>query len=556
MTSTRRSPDHPPAPRRAGALLAVAALVALVVAIYAPVGQFGFLDLDDDQYVVQNPRVRAGLTTEGVTWAFTAFHAANWHPLTWLSHMADVELFGLDPGRHHQVNLLLHALDAVLLFLFLLRATGATWRSALAAALFAVHPLHVESVAWISERKDVLSTLFWLVTCLAWLGYVRRPSPARYAGAMIAYGLGLLAKPMLVTLPLVLLLLDAWPLRRLPPGRLSVRSLFPLVREKLPLLVMAAASALVTWLAQSRGGGVLDTVALSLPVRLGNALLSAATYLWQCAWPVRLAALYPHPGLLSSGLSGAQVALSATVLLGLSALAAWQWRRGPWLAVGWLWFLVALLPVVGIVQVGDQGHADRYTYVPLIGIFVALAWSIPSVASRWGRAAVGATSALVIVGLSLQARRQVSTWRDSVTLFEHALSVTDGNYHAWRGLGSAYLAAARPDKALPALQESLRLQPEDPNTWMNLGFAAFRAGSPPESMAAFEQALRRKPNDPTILLNLGVVAATQGDWARVDEVRASLARIGSDRVDELDRRVRRLRGAPSARRLGLPGSPP
>jgi hypothetical protein len=546
MPSARPSSDQPLAPPRKWVVLAGAALVTLVVAIYAPVGQFGFLNLDDDQYVTQNQWVRAGLTTEGVTWAFTAFHAANWHPLTWLSHMADVELFGLDPGRHHQVNVLLHALDTVLLFLFLLLATGATWRSALAAALFAVHPLHVESVAWISERKDVLSTLFWLVTCLAWLGYVRRPSPARYAGVMVAYGLGLLAKPMLVTLPLVLLLLDAWPLRRLPRGRPWVRGLRPLVMEKLPMLAMAAASTLVTWLAQSRGGGVLDTVGLSLPVRLGNAMLSAATYLWQSVWPARLAALYPHPGLLPSGLSGVQVAVSSMVLLGLSAVAAWQWRPRPWLGVGWLWFLVTLLPVVGIVQVGDQGHADRYTYVPLIGIFVALAWSVPFASSRSGRAAVGAASMLVIGGLSLQARRQVSTWRDSVTMFEHAISMTDGNYHAWRGLGSAHLAAGRLDRAIPALQESLRLQPEDPNTWMNLGFATFRAGRPPESRAAFEQALRRNPDDPTILLNLGVVAATQRDWARVEEVRASLARTGADRVDELDRRVRRFR----------PGSPP
>ena len=314
------------------------------------------------------------------------------------------------------------------------------------------------------------------------------------------------------------------------------------MREKLPLLAMAAASALVTWLAQSRGGGVLDTVELSLPVRIGNALLSAATYLWQCIWPARLAALYPHPGLLPSGLSGAQVGVSAMVLLGLSAVAAWQWRSRPWLAVGWLWFLVTLLPVAGIVQVGDQGHADRYTYVPLIGIFVGLAWSVPMVSSRWGRVAVGAASALVVAGFALQARRQVSTWRDDVTMFEHAISVTDGNYHAWRGLGSAYLAGGRPDRAIPALEESLRLQPEDPNTWMNLGFAAFRVGRPLDSMSAFEQALRRKPSDPTILLNLGVVAATQGDWARFEEFRADLARIGPDRVDELDRRVRRFRG--------------
>jgi hypothetical protein len=529
-------------------ILAAVGLVALVAAVYWQVGGFGFVNLDDDLYVYENQRVLAGLSEKGFLQAFTTFDAANWHPLTWLSHSLDVQLLGPGPGGLHVMNVLFHGANTLLLFLLLLVTTGQTWRSALVAALFAVHPLHVESVAWISERKDVLSTFFWLLTMLAWVGWVRRPGPWRYAAVAALYALGLLSKPMLVTLPVVLVLFDVWPLGRLPRDVPLPRALWPLVREKVPLLALAAASSAVTILAQSRGGAVMSQEAISVGVRLQNAAVAAATYLWQMVWPTRLAAIYPHPGLVG-GVPAWQVALSLVVLGAATTLALWSRRRQPAVLVGWLWYLVTLVPVVGIVQVGGQAHADRYTYVPLIGIFLAIAWGIPAgaAATPVRRAGVWATATAVLLLLSVQAHRQVATWRNNFTLYENAIEVTTNNFHAWRNIGSAYDDVGKSEAAIFALRESLRILPTDANTMMLLGIAHGRAGQHGEAMRYLDMAVRGKPESPMVWFNLGVSAALAGRWDRAAEAEAVLRQIDPGKAVELGDRVEVLRTRPGGR---------
>ncbi len=513
-------------------------LAALVAAVYWGVGEHGFINSDDPRYVYQNPRVRAGLTMDGVRWAFTTFHAANWHPLTWLSHMLDVDLFGVDPGWHHRVNVLLHAINAVLLFVLLRSASGAIWRAALVAALFAVHPLHVESVAWVAERKDVLSTLFAFLAMIAYVRWVRRRTPSRYALVAVALALGLLSKPMLVTLPLVLLLLDWWPLGRFADGFRP--SAAPLVREKLPLLALSAASCAVTYVAQARGGAVSSVQGLPLGIRLANAALSYVGYLAKAFWPSRLAAVYPHPALTSGGMPAASVVASVLLLAGITSLVLWQARRRPWLVTGWLWYLVTLVPVIGIVQVGMQAMADRYTYVPLTGIFVALAWSVPDVAAarRLRVGLVGAAAILVLVASGV-ARRQVGYWRDDFTLLGHALAVTEENSVAWRNLGAAYVDTRQYAPAIPALRESLRLVPSDPKAWINLGIAFASLGEDSEAVSSFHEAIRLDPADAFAWYNLGVAHAKQGRWDRAVEIEERLRRTNPDLAHQLWTRLRR-----------------
>jgi hypothetical protein len=348
------------------------ALVAITLAVYLPVRQFGFVNFDDPDYVSANAHIAHGLTRAAVLWAFTTGYAANWHPLTWLSHMIDVQVFGVNAGPQHLVNLLLHVLNTLLLFGLLHRMTGARGRSAFVAALFAVHPLHVESVAWIAERKDVLSTLFWMLTMWAYVAYVRRPSWARYLGVAIAFALGLMAKPMLVTLPAVLLLLDVWPLGRTGVTRL-LRPRRALVLEKLPLFALAAVSSVMTFLVQRRGGAVSTVDQYPWASRVANALVEYVVYLGRMCWPARLSIFYPY----SQSLPGWSVAGSLVLLVALSVAVFRAGGRRPYLVVGWLWYVVTLVPVIGLIQIGTQARADRYTYVPLIGIFIMAAWGLP-----------------------------------------------------------------------------------------------------------------------------------------------------------------------------------
>jgi len=459
--------------------------------------------LDDELYVTANARVQQGLTPENIRWAFTTTEAANWHPLTWLSHMLDVQLFGLDAGKHHFASLLLHLLNVVLLFILLFRWTGALWRSAFVAALFALHPLHVESVAWIAERKDVLSTLFWLLTLGAWLEYVRSKKPALYALALFLFALGLMAKPMLVTLPFTLLLLDFWPLRRLaPPSGAGRESFKTLLLEKAPMFVMAAASSVVTLFAQRAGGAVQTLTQLPFAQRAMNAAQAYLAYLGKALWPAALAIFYPHP---REGLSAVFTALSFLAILCLTVLAFRLRRKAPYLLFGWLWYLGTLVPVIGLIQVGEQALADRYTYVPLLGIFIAAVWGLADLsrsnrALRFSMVALSAAS-LALLGVLTDA--QASFWKDSETLFRHALAVTGPNSLAHNNYGLVMYDQGRTEEAIAHFKESIQIDPQYPDVHNNYGVALAKLEQWDPAIEEYETALQLQPGAPTALNNLG-----------------------------------------------------
>jgi Flp pilus assembly protein TadD len=519
----------------AGLRLAVAvALLGAAVAIFWPATRGEFLAYDDPDYVSASPMVLRGLTGAGVRWAFGGFHASNWHPLTLLSHMADVDLFGERPWGHHLVSVLLHAANAALLFLVLRSLTGALWRSALVAALFAVHPLHVESVAWVSERKDVLSTAFWLLALGAYLGYVRRPGPGRYLLLALAFAAGLMAKPMLVTLPLLLLLLDFWPLGRTSagggqPSRAGIRGLLgnvgPLIAEKLPLFALSAAAAGLALLAQRSGGALGTLEQYPLGARALNALTAGAGYIGKALWPRGLAVLYPHAG---SAVSAPEAVLAALLLAG-TTLAALRWaRRRPSLTVGWLWYLVTLLPVLGLVQVGQQAMADRYTYVPLVGLFVAAVWAAGDLLAlrpqARGIAAAAAAAALLV--LAAGARAQIAYWHDGVALFSRALEVTGGNATIHNNLGTALADRGRFDEALPHYREAVRLAPGNAAYRNNLGTTLADLGRFDEALPHYREAIRLAPDDAVYHYNLasaldrlGRTAAAMQSYRRALELK-------------------------------------
>jgi tetratricopeptide (TPR) repeat protein len=505
-------------PSIAPARAAVALLLAVAtVAVFWPVAGHEFVSFDDDVYVTGNPEVRRGLTADTVRWAWTATRAANWHPLTWTSHMLDVELHGLDPGGHHLTSLLLHAASTVLLFLALARASGEIWPSAFVAALFGVHPLHVESVAWVAERKDVLSTLFLVLTILAHLRYVERRSLRRYGLVALSLAAGLCAKPMLVTAPLVLLLLDFWPLGRMtraPGGELDARLVRRCLAEKLALVPLVAASAILTLQAQARGGALRTLVEYSLGARMANAVVAGVAYLIETIWPLDLAVFHPHPG---DGLQPWKVVGSATILLSVSAVAFRLRRRRPYLLAGWLWYLVTVLPVSGLVQVGEQARADRYTYVPLIGVFSMVAWAAADAARARPAAArrVGLALGVLVLLLGLQARAQVRHWRDSATLFEHALAVTGRNALAHIHLGLACERAGRRSEAIEHYEQAIRDDPGyAPMALHGLGLVLAGDGRLSEAIERWEQALRLDPGSGPAHHDLGRALLAQG---RVDE---------------------------------------
>jgi tetratricopeptide (TPR) repeat protein len=526
---------------RAGAPLL---LVALVWAVYGSVGSNGFVAYDDPSYVQENPVVKLGLTADGVRWAFTTWTVANWHPLTWLSHMLDVQLFGVDPAWHHRENVLWHCANALLLLAFLHRTTGGWWRSALAAALFAVHPLRVESVAWISERKDVLSTFFFLLALLAYVAYVRRPSPLRYLAIALSFALGLLAKPMVVTLPAVLLLLDVWPLRRLPAGRLTAAALWPLLREKLPLFALSAVSSAVTFLAQAHGGAVRSVQGLPLSARAANAVVSAVAYLGKTLWPTDLAVLYPHPGYRPGGIPAWKVAFATALLLGITAIALREARRRPYLLAGWGWYLVTVLPVIGLLQVGQQGMADRYTYLPLIGPVFAAVWAAGEAVERLRvpRAALAVTGLVLVLGAASFARVQAGYWRDSLTLFDHATRVTEDNRIAWKNVGSARFERGEPAEALAAFAEAARIDPDDPDLWFDQGLALSALGRYGEATSHFERAIQLEPGDGESWFNLGIAWARLRQPDRVAAVAQRLRPLDPGHAAELERMARQLAG--------------
>jgi tetratricopeptide (TPR) repeat protein len=502
-------------------LLACVALIAASVAIYAPVSHFGFVTWDDPEYVVGNVHVAQGLTWQGARWALTSLDEANWHPVTWLSHMLDVQLYGMNAGPQHVTNLLIHILNTLLLFGLLYRMTGALGRSTFVAGLFAVHPLHVESVAWISERKDVLSTLFWLLTMWAYVAYVRRPGRGRYLPMLLLFALGLMAKPMLVTLPFVLLLLDFWPLQR---GLELPR----LVKEKLPLFALAAISSVVTVLAQRHGGAVAGLERLPLGIRLTNAPASYLAYIGKMLWPVRLAAFYP----LHASTPVLQVTLGALLLIGVTILAFRAGQRHGYLLVGWLWYVGTLIPVIGLVQAGSQSMADRYTYVPLIGLFLIAAWGVPELVARWryGRVALPFVAMCVLLMCTALARAQVGYWSDSAALWQHALEVTEDNYVAHASLGKVLLDEGKAGEAIPHFTETLRIQPNYVEAKNNLGMALAWSGKLDEAAQQFAGALRIKPEFPEAQSNLGMVLMSQGKLDEAAQRFAEALRIKPDFV--------------------------
>jgi Tfp pilus assembly protein PilF len=500
--------------------LVVAGLAALILFVYWQVGGYSFTGFDDDVYVYENSHVQRGMTKDSLKWAFTTFHASNWHPLTWVSYMVDTELFGFSAGWHHRMNGVYHILNTELLFLVLWGMTGGLWPSAFVAALFGVHPLHVESVAWIAERKDVLSTLFWFLTMAAYLRYVRRPNFRRYVPVAAFFALGLMSKPMLVTLPLVLLLLDWWPLGRMTSkdsqgfssGSYALFKFFRLAWEKAPLLGLSAVSCVITLLAQTKGDAVRSLDYVPFGIRLFNSFVSYVFYLWKAVWPSSLAVFYPHPASIQAEIPFLKIGGAVGLLAGLSLLVLWQGKRRPYLPVGWLWYLGTLVPVIGLVQVGDQAVADRYTYVPLVGVFIALAWSIHSafLKRRFVRLALGLLGGGAVVALAMVAWNQTAYWRDSVTLYSRALRVTENNWLAWNNLGFTYEKMGQREQAIACYHEALRIKPNQPIAWNNLGGLYMKMGRLQEALEDLQIAIKLNPYLAKAHSSLGFIYAKMG----------------------------------------------
>ena len=511
---------------RAQLVLKFAICAALIVITWAVFGEtvgHEFVNFDDPIYVSENDHVRAGLSWQGVAWAFTHIHSHNWHPLTTISHMLDCQLFGLKPGAHHFVNVLLHSATAALLFFLLAQftgspsspqdesvsprrpdRTGAIGSSAFVAAVFAIHPLHVESVAWISERKDVLSGLFFVLTLLAYFYYTRKPNIGRYLSVSILFACGLMSKPMLVTLPVILLLLDYWPLKRL-----SGPSARRVLVEKIPLVILSIASAVGTLVAQNEGIGLVRLEVLPLSWRITNALVACLVYIWQMIWPANLALAYHHPGKLPLWQVAGAAALLVAVTLGVFALR----KRSPYLVVGWLWYLVMLVPVLGLIQVGGQAHADRYTYLPQIGLSLAVTWGVVDLARFWRYygAILGAAAAIIISALALRAANQVWYWHDSERLWRHALTVTTENDVAHLGLGQLLLDQERLDDAITELQIVVARHPNDVDARLKLASAlSEKKGRMNDAIAQYEAAAKIGAPDPDVETTLANLLLEQG----------------------------------------------
>ena len=502
--------------------LAAIGLVALTLFVFLPVRHFGFVNWDDPNYITENPAVQGGFSWSNVAWAFTTTHEPYWHPLTWLSHMLDVSLFGMDPGWHHVTNLLIHLGATLVLFSVLRRMTHETGKSAFVAAIFAVHPLHVESVAWLAERKDVLSTFFLAITIWLYVRYVEGPGLTRYLFVVVAYALALMAKPMVVTLPLVLLLLDVWPLGRVSRGQ---RWLSALV-DKIPLLVMALGTSLTTIIVQKNVGAVPGLDVLPLRSRIANALAGYMTYLSRTIWPAHLSAFYPlhvYP---------AWVTLVCALVLGMVTVVAFLLRaRQPYVLVGWLWFLITVAPVVGLIQAGEQATADRFMYVPMIGLSLIAAWEGDVLLKRIGVGTRGATAvaAVLIAAYAMTARVQTGYWADSLTLWRRAADITDRNYVAYEKIGEALRDRGEFDPAAANYEQALRLAPAGSPVYEatlhnSLGLVRVRQGRPDEAEPHFVEAVRLDPGFAEAQNNYGNALAAQGRYDEaIARYRAALA---------------------------------
>lgn len=491
-------------------MLVVAGLASLTALVYWQLSEHEFLMYDDYGYVVTNFHIQPGITWENIVWAFTQGYVANWHPLTWISHMLDFQLFGFDPAGHHVHNVLLHILVSLLLFLVLERMTGGFWQSAFVAAVFALHPLHVESVAWVSERKDTLSALFWILTMAGYDAYVKKPVAWRYVLVLILFSLGLMAKPMLVTLPLALILLDYWPLRRfsLERGTGRRRIAWNLVLEKVPLLLLSIGSSIITFIVQRQGGAISTLEGLPVTVRLGNAVLSYFRYLGKFLWPTDLAAFYPI------GTIGPVVliVILALVLLAFTVLSI-RLRQYPYLSVGWLWYVGTLVPVIGIVQVGAQAMADRYMYLPMIGVLIPLTWGVEEFSRRLPNrvAVLSIVSGVLLGAMALLSNRQAGYWKNTTTLFEHTLSVTTDNWMAHYNLGAAYEQAGELEKARYHYQRTAEIHPGLSTVHYDLGKVLGLLGSHEEAVAHLRKAIEMRPDLERAYLRLGVELVKVGD---------------------------------------------
>ena len=500
-------------------------LIAAILISYWQVKDFDFICFDDKPYVTENRRVQSGLTVKGFIWAFTTFHASNWHPLTWLSHMLDCELYGLNPMGHHWTSLHIHIANTLLLFFILQYMTGALWRSAFVAALFALHPLHVESIAWVAERKDVLSTFFGMLALLAYCRYAKQPSLAGYLLIILFLSMGLMAKPMLVTLPFLLLLLDFWPLERL-----RFVTVFRLVLEKIPLFVPVIISSCLTFMAQQSSGAVKSLESFPLTVRAANAFVSYASYAVKAIWPHNLTVFYPHPG---NSLPLWQVFGAILLVGGASVLAIRSLKKYPYIAVGLFWYLGTLVPVIGLIQVGPQAMADRYTYIPMTGLFIIIAWGFSDLSTKWHYRKIVLTLFAVIIlsVLAVSTFFQLGYWRSSIALFEYAVNITENNYLAHNNLGAALLEKGKFDKAVLHIKESLRIEPGCKAALYNLGAALSAQGKLDKAVLHYNDVLKINPEDAIVHNNLADVLSGQGKLDEAVLHYNKALKINSDHAD-------------------------
>jgi Flp pilus assembly protein TadD len=501
-------------------------LVISILVVFWNVKDFGFLDYDDDLYVTRNIHVLSGITFKGLSWAFTTNFPHFWMPLTWFTFMLDHELFGLNPGGYHLVNLLFHILSTLLLFLVLKRMTGAFWRSFFVAALFALHPLHVESVAWIAERKDVLSTFFWMLVMWFYVLYVERPVFYRYLPVLLFFIFGLMSKPMLVTLPFVLLLLDYWPLKRFqifpsetkenPESKQSFfhykLGFFPLslVWEKLPLFAAAFLASIIGFFAQETSGGVVPVGFFPLKIRIANAFLSYVKYIGKMIWPFHLSVFYPHPG---NELSFWFAIASAIFLVVISLLVLRLIKDFPPLSVGWFWYLGTLVPVIGLVQVGAQAMADRFTYIPLIGLFIMISWGAPDIIQnrRYKNLILSLLAGIILVVFTVCSWFQVQYWQNSITLFQHAVDVTGKNFLAHYNLAIALSQEKRDEEAIYHFKEALKIEPYYEGAYRNLGRLLAKKGKLDEAISYYREAVKINPRDSKSHQKLGILYVQKGE---------------------------------------------
>jgi Tfp pilus assembly protein PilF len=497
-------------------------LAIITFAVYYQVCTYDFVNYDDNFYVYENPNVKSGLNLDTVKWAFNIGYASNWHPLTWLSHILDWQLFGSNAGGHHITNLIFHIANTLLLFIVLKQMTNALWQSAFVAALFALHPLHVESVAWISERKDVLSTFFLFLTMWAYLKYVGKPKIWRYLLIVFLFALGLMAKPMLVTLPFLLLLLDYWPLERF-----GKQKILYLILEKVPLFVLSAASSVITFFAQQKGGSVMPLDKIGLNIRIYNTFISYVEYIRKMFWPSRLAMFYPHP---NENISVLYAVISAAVLLIITILIIRSAKRHKYLFAGWFWYLGILLPVIGLVQVGDMALADRYSYISLTGLFIIISWGLPKRLKNWPprKMLLWVSAMCVLSAFAACSFYQQQHWKNTMTLCENALRVTRNNYKAHFCLAMYMVRQDRYDEAAVECRKYLQIKPDNPEAINLLGVALIRQGRYDEALDYFNKALQIAPNYAIVHDNIGRVMVVQGRYEESVPHLAEAVRLDPD----------------------------